>query len=116
MTHKLDIIIANSFSINMLDGYTTHFCSSFTRLSQVEAAKLAKNAKKSIVGHKDTASVFSSVLGVNVAFNRETYILDGVETLLIGQYKGPRLEAGATSLPEGAKINWWLMGIIKYTV
>lgn len=26
---------------------------------------------------------------------------------LVGQYRGPRLPDGATTLPEGATIEWW---------
>ena len=64
----------------------------------------------SAVGHANTAAVFSTILGIPVKANRINVKLknypDG-DMALIGQYIGPRLEEGATELPEGARIEWW---------
>ncbi|MCK7505116.1 MAG: DUF1874 domain-containing protein [Desulfobacterales bacterium] len=56
----------------------------------------------SAVGHADTAAVFSSLLGRPVPVERRSIKLDEGETALVGQYIGPRLPEGATTLPEGA--------------
>jgi len=71
----------------------------------------------SIVGHPDTAAVFSAELGFAVETNRKAIRLDGFakrsqEMLLIGQVVaadgGPyRLPAGTTELPPDASIEWW---------
>ena len=102
------IVIANAFSLNMLDlevGITNlQVCPTtpeFIR-EDVEAA----GGFTSIVGHADTAAVFSSLLGLDVPCNRTTFHLEEGVTLFVGQYKGPRLPEGATTLPEGAKVEW----------
>lgn len=61
----------------------------------------------SAVGHADTAALFGDVLGREVAANRVSVKIDAETLLLIGQYIGPRLPEGATTLPEGATIEWW---------
>ena len=66
----------------------------------------------SAVGHANTAAVFASILGIPVKANRVNVKLkSGPEgdVALIGQYIGPRLEEGATELPEGARIEWWMV-------
>ena len=102
------IVIANAFSLNMLAmevGITNlQVCPTspdFIR-EEVEAA----GGFTSIVGHADTAAVFSSLLGLDVPCNRATFQLEEGVTLFVGQYKGPRLPEGATTLPEGAKVEW----------
>jgi len=66
---------------------------------------------KSIVGHADTAAVLSSILGMEVKFNRETVSLVKGDTLIVGQYKGPRMEEGCKALPPGATIEWLFVTI-----
>ena len=60
----------------------------------------------SAVGHGETALVFSNVLDVDVPMNRATVSLEIGDTIIVGQYSGPRLPEGATMLPEGATIKW----------
>lgn len=64
---------------------------------------------ESAVGHADTASVFANELGLPIMQNRVSVKLIGETRALIGQYTGPRLPEGATSLPEGARIEWWIV-------
>jgi hypothetical protein len=47
---------------------------------------------------------------VDVPENRVTVTL-GEEFSLVGQYIGPRLEVGATTLPAGAKVDWFLVSV-----
>lgn len=63
----------------------------------------------SIIGHQDTAAVFSAILGRDLIANRATVRLGPDDRLLVGQYIGPRLPEGATTLPVGASIEWWLV-------
>jgi hypothetical protein len=35
----------------------------------------------------------------------------GEEFSIVGQYIGPRLEVGATALPAGAKVDWFLVSV-----
>ena len=99
--------LLNAFSLNMLDKdadlLVRHVCT--------EAAQNIARVATSAVGHADTASVFSDVLGVPVACNRVSVTLDKGDLALVGQYSGPRLPEGATSLPEGATIRWMVVGV-----
>mgnify|MGYP000893522342 CR=1 FL=1 len=64
---------------------------------------------ESAVGHESTASLFANELGLPILTNRVSIKLSKDEMCLIGQYSGPRLPEGATELPEGARIEWWLI-------
>lgn len=109
------VVVANAFSLGMLpEGF---FNFKFESIDSETARKaLDGNACKSIIGHADTAKLFSKELGIELPMNRETFVFtDEVMThwvLLVGQYVGPRLPEGATELPEGAKIRWWFVSPI----
>ena len=99
--------ILNAFSLNMIVGNADI---SVREIIQAAAACLAADCT-SAVGHADTAAVFSNVLGVTVPCNRATVALKDGDLALVGQYSGPRLPEGATSLPEGATIKWLVVGV-----
>lgn len=101
------MLILNAFSLNMIVGDADV---SVREISQATAAGLATGCV-SAVGHADTAAVFSTVLGVTVPCNRATVALKEGDIALVGQYSGPRLPEGATSLPEGAAIKWVVVGV-----
>ena len=101
------MFLLNAFSLNMLVGNADVVV---REVSQKVAAILA-DACVSAVGHADTAAVFSSVLGVEIPCNRATVALKEGDVALVGQYSGPRLPEGATSLPEGAAIKWLVVGV-----
>ena len=101
------MLILNAFSLNMIVGDADI---SVREITQVAAASLAANCT-SAVGHADTAAVFSNVLGVTVPCNRATVALKEGDVALVGQYSGPRLPEGATSLPEGAAIKWLVVAV-----
>lgn len=107
---KKKIIIGNSFSINMLNGFTPI---DFTPVDESLIKIHLKDANvDSIVGHADTAAVFTNTLGIEVPMNRVAWKWDDTDDdaeLIIGQLTGPRLPEGATELPEGATIKWWLV-------
>ncbi len=85
------------------NGGTLQFCD----ISASEAARYASLAAcTSAVGHLDTARLFSTLLDVPVDCNRATLSLVPGDILILGQYTGPRLPEGATSLPEGARVRW----------
>lgn len=56
---------------------------------------------QSVVGHPDTATVLSDVLGKAVAFNRTSVKLGKDDVLIVAQLTGGRLPQGATTLPDG---------------
>ena len=110
---KRRIVIANAFSLNMLtlgvggaDLQIHPIPPEYIRGEIEEAGGFT-----SIVGHADTAAVFSSLLGLDVPCNRATFTLEEDVILFVGQYKGPRLPEGATSLPEEANVEWAMVTI-----
>ena len=104
----MKIVICNAFSLGMLEGSTSlHF--SKTTVGDARALVSRADSVRSVVGHADTAAVMSAELGFPVGFNRETYKMGGRDWLIVGQYTGPRLPEGATALPPGATIQWWLV-------
>ena len=99
--------LLNSFSGSMLpDCY--HSRGEFETLTLDEAKSyLASYGLDSCIGHDDTASLFSSLLGRKVPCVRKSITLYTGDTAILGQYKGPRLPEGTTRLPEGATIIWY---------
>jgi hypothetical protein len=102
--------LLNAFSIGMLPVGVTKV--TFADISLEDARVLAAHGFVSAVGHADTAAVFSALLGVDVQPARVSVAIParayGVAPwqALVGQYSGPRLAEGATTLPEGAVIRW----------
>lgn len=101
-------LLANAFSFNMMGAFPATVM--VRELSLEEARALAAEFN-SVVGHTDTAAVFSDVLGMDVACNRTTVILNKGDRLLIGQLRGPRLPEGCKTLPDGATIQWLMVTI-----
>ncbi len=66
---------------------------------------------ESVVGHEDTAALFSSELGTDIQANRISISLKEGDRLIVGQYMGPRLPEGCSELPKGATISWYLITI-----
>jgi hypothetical protein len=96
--------IINAFSLNMLD--TTATSALLVKpLTKEEASRLAVGAI-SYIGHESTRVIVGKELDLELSFNRGTLALRPRDVLLVAQYVGPRLEEGATSLPEGARINF----------
>lgn len=96
--------LLSSFSLNMLDEFPASV--DVDELELAEARDLLSVDLVSAVGHADTAAVFSTQLGLDVAFNRTTVVLHSGEVVVVGQYVGPRLAEGTTTLPQGATIKW----------
>lgn len=100
--------VLNAFSLNMVASFPATV--SVYEATAIEAADLAKGVTSG-VGHADTAAVFSSVLGTTVAMNRATVALTAGDRVLVGQYVGPRMPEGTTTLPEGATIKWLVVTV-----
>ena len=100
--------VCNAFSLNMLASLTASI-----KVQEITAASAAVIAEgtPSAVGHADTANLFTAVLGTAVPMARTTVTLNNGDCVLVGQYSGPRLPEGATTLPEGATLKWVLVTI-----
>ena len=109
------ITIVNAFSLQMLD---LSACVEVVRVKidpineqATLADLLEENVYVSAVGHVDTANLFTNLLGVNVACNRVNVQLTEDNSLLVGQIVGGRLPEGATTLPEGVKVQWMFVSL-----
>jgi hypothetical protein len=103
----MKFIVANAFSINMLDRAGQDI--SFVPVN-VEAVKnLLRNEQwESAIGHADIARIVSGLVDAEVSANRINVTLrQGKTSLIIAQYRGPRLKEGATELPKGAAVEFW---------
>jgi hypothetical protein len=108
--------VSNAFSLSMLDRKAQAVGRS-KWLRMPRPATLAQVLNKlshseeivSCVGHADTASMLSGLLGVDLPMNRISVKLEKTDTLIVGQYVGPRLPEGTTTMPEGATIDWWII-------
>lgn len=117
----MKIFICNAFSLSMLDRNVQRrspFDPLFRpriphpEIDPIDFLKLwEENGAEivSAVGHESTANIFSAVLDRPIPANRTSVKLDDDSMALIGQYVGPRLPEGATTLPEGATIEWWVV-------
>ncbi|HDO36669.1 MAG TPA: DUF1874 domain-containing protein [Nitrospirae bacterium] len=103
----MTIYISNAFSLSMVPERA------IIRTRPVNLPAIARKLGNpvSIVGHADTAAVFSAILGIPIANNRVSISLIPTDTLYVGQLTGGRLPEGATSLPEGFEIRWILVTI-----
>jgi len=108
----MKIILTNAFSINMLP------CNAnlkFTKIANpadlINRNWLTENA----IGHADTDRVVRHQLhmdGAEVPEGKRSNVVfptPEADALLVAQYRGPRLPEGATELPQGATLEFWLV-------
>lgn len=125
----MKLYIANAFSLSMLDreqqagtpsGYTPRAGEPIAKVARIPRpvdapAEMVSSWEDagaeivSVVGHADTARVLGGILGRELAANRVSIRLARYEHVLVGQLMGSRLPEGATELPEGATIEWWIV-------
>jgi hypothetical protein len=102
--------LSNAFSVGMLKSLNANL-----KLTEIAVEKVsdlyATGEFVSVVGHQDTANLFTEQLGIPVSFNRATVKLEAGDQLILGQYIGPRLPEGTTVLPEGSRIAWAILEI-----
>jgi hypothetical protein len=98
---KMAIYLGNAFSLNMVVSFPVSIS-----CVEVDASEVTKADFSSVVGHQDTANVFSDILHRDVRMVRATLKLELGDVLYVGQLSGNRLPEGATSLPDGAVIKW----------
>lgn len=99
--------ILNAFSVAMVpDGAVVQIDP-----IGVEEARSMARGRESAVGHADTARIFSEILGRDIPTNRVSVTLLPGAYALLGQYSGPRLPEGATTLPAGAELRWYAVSV-----
>ena len=97
---KGKVFIGNAFSLQMVADNAI-ICK-----VEVSPEQVPVNAE-SIIGHKDTAAVVSTILGRNVPCNRASVMLDDEDTLYVAQVVGGRLPEGATTIPDGMELKFY---------
>ena len=101
--------LLNAFSLNMVNTFPVKVRFQLIQLEDVQ--EYLDDSLQSAVGHADTAAVFSALLGMEVPCERRNVSLRPTDCAVLGQYTGPRLPEGATTLPEGAVIRWYLVSV-----
>lgn len=106
------LYIVNSFSINMLEGNKNL---SFRKIGNPEPI-INNSHPIGAIGHQDLATVIERIgnnegWGIPRLFNRITLNIDFAnnDRLLVCQYRGERLQEGATSLPDNSIIEYWIV-------
>ena len=95
-------ILVNAFSLSMLPLEAMNFI----RVKKINPNEVPADVE-SAIGHVDTAKVVSSMLGFEVKPNRVSIKMSESDVLYVAQYTGPRLPEGATTLPEGASLEFF---------
>lgn len=97
---KGKMYLGNAFSLQMVADNAI--------ICKVEVAPEEIPAEaESIIGHADTATVVSSILGRNVPCNRASVMLDDEDVLYVAQVVGGRLPEGATTIPDGMELKFY---------
>ena len=97
---KGKVYIGNAFSLQMVADNAI-ICK-----VEVSPEQVPVNAE-SIIGHKDTAAVVSTILGREVPCNRASVMLSDEDELYVAQIVGGRLPEGATTIPSGMEIKFY---------
>jgi hypothetical protein len=101
--------IGNAFSLSMLSADGTLKC---TRATAEQVGRwLSQVPFASYMGHTDVARLVSQELGVDVPVNRTSIKLQAGDNVVVAQYMGARLPEGAKELPEGARIEYFLVAL-----
>jgi len=110
------IYLLNAFSFNLIDWAETNRAKIQVQKLTLEQTKeiLEKENVVSYVGHKETASILTGLLGREIPCQRATVTLQHWNQAIIAQYIGPRLPEGTTQLPPGAEIIFLLIMFVSY--
>lgn len=110
---SMRLVIANAFSVNMLDRYAKLF---FNQVSVEEAKREVQEAARegrlySIVGHEGTAKLLSKLFEVEIPVNRENFKLTNDDDLLLVAVIPFRLAEGQVLSEEQIKqLSFWYVG------
>jgi hypothetical protein len=102
------MFLVNAFSFNMVSDDVLSVRRAKVTADEVRGFRMAPGLI-SAVGHATTAGLLTDILGFPVETNRTTVTLRRGDSCLLAQYVGPRLPEGATTLPEGARIDFYLL-------
>lgn len=111
------IQLLNAFSLNMINCENGE--SIIARFNEMPFEKVDEllfvDGKEIVshIGHATTADILGRMLGVSIPAVRDNFLVDtkGEDIVIVCQYKGDRLQEGATSLPEGASFKFYELQI-----
>jgi hypothetical protein len=103
-THQCSLEDAKNILVNLVPG---PYINRKEEKNGTDA--IYKMTAQSCVGHADVAAVLSELIEFDVPVNRISIKLNPGDILVVGQYVGPRLPEGATKLPDGARIDWYIV-------
>lgn len=107
------LVLVNAFSLNMFPVSWNQAKFEVRKISHHEAKATLEKGFVSFIGHQDMANVLSNILGMKVEVNRVNYVCSPEDTIIVAQYRGPRLPEGTTQLPEGATIEFFLVKVTQ---
>jgi hypothetical protein len=107
--------LANSLSINMIGFSQLGEAKVFiARISPGAAHEILAGGFESAVGHESTAALIAADLCLPVRADRQSIKINPGDKLVVAQYVGPRLPEGATELPPGARLDYFLVEVSPY--
>lgn len=110
------VYLNNAFSLNMLNA-TPHIITS-TPLDAEEASEVLGEDFENAIKYQNTANVVGSLLGHELTVPEEpkNIKLATGDELIVAQYTGPRLLAGATELPADANLEFFRVNAAPFAV
>lgn len=103
------LYLVNALSLNMAAEAEGAF--RWRAIPPAEVREVLAEGFVSAIGHEDMARILSGMLGLEVPVNRATLAVQPGDRLVVAQYRGPRLPEGAASLPEGARVEFFLVEV-----
>ena len=106
--------LVNALSINMFGNIDETISVKVTPVSLEQVKAIITENKDnfvSAIGHVDTARILSNMLEIEVAVSRANVKIISGDYAVVAQYVGPRLPEGATQLPEGAEIRFFVVNV-----
>jgi len=100
--------LSNAFSFNMLERINQRIHAVPVSAEEARAHLSYPEGFTCAIGHADTAHVVGTDLGLELEACRIDVQLQAGDILVVAQYRGPRLPEGATVLPAGATIEYWV--------
>lgn len=120
----MDFIVCSTFTLSMLDRETQTgtagrapaalSASEFKAFLEYQQKRGIEVPIESAVYSPELAKLLGDQLGISLPVCQDSAPRPRVRSqdkvrLLVGEYIGPPLPEGATELPEGAHIEWWLI-------
>ena len=110
----MEVYLGNEFNLGMLNRILQAVDMRAPRPIDLASAKslIHEFGFTSVVDNVAMAAVFQDVLGTLVPVNHGIDVSLGDDTddaMVVGLYTGPKLADDAKALPEGSRIDWWVI-------